>query len=81
MTRSSLKQAPHLSLRGSAAVLIISLKGRIVFEDVELVKSRKRLKTTSDILKVVILKINVDILQKKNKKTIKTLEDIAAACR
>jgi len=36
---------------------------------------------TSDILKGVILKINVDILQKKNKKSIKALEDIAAACR
>ncbi len=59
----------------------ISLKGRSVFDDVELVKSRTRLKTTSDILRGVILKINVDILQKKNKKTIKTLEGIAAACR
>jgi hypothetical protein len=52
-----------------------------VFEDVELVKSHKRLKTTSDIIKGAILKINVDILQMKNKKSIKTLEGIAAACR
>ena len=59
----------------------ISLKGRSVFDDVELVKSRTRLKTTSDILKGAILKINVDILQKKNKQSIKTLENIAAACR
>ena len=59
----------------------LSLKGRRVFDDVELVKSRTHLKTTSDILKGAILKINVDILQKKNKKSIKTLEDIAAACR
>jgi len=59
----------------------ISLKGRSVFDDIELVKSRTRLKTTSDILKGAILKINVDILQKKNKQSIKTLENIAAACR
>ena len=59
----------------------ISLKGRSVFDDVELVKSRTRLKTTSDILKGAILKINIDILQKKNKQSIKTLENIAAACR
>ena len=59
----------------------ISLKGRSVFDDVELVKSRTRLKTTSEILRGAILKINVDILQKKNKKSIKTLEGIAAACR
>ena len=59
----------------------LSLKGRCVFDDVELVKSRTHLKTTSDILKGAILKINVDILQNKNKKTIKTLEGIAAACR
>ena len=59
----------------------ISLKGRSVFDDVELVKSRTQLKTTSEILKGVILKINVDILQKKNKKSIRILEDIAAACR
>jgi len=59
----------------------ISLKGRSVFDDVELVKSRMRLRTTSDILKGAILKINVDILQNKNKKSIKTLEGIAAACR
>jgi hypothetical protein len=59
----------------------ISLKGRHVFDDVELVKSRMRLKTTSDILRGAILKINVDILQKKNKRSIKILKDIAAACR
>ncbi len=59
----------------------ISLKGRYVFDYVEVVKSRTCLTTTSDILRGAILKINVDILQKKSKKSIKALEGIAAACR
>ena len=59
----------------------ISLKGRRVSEDIEKVKKLTNLSNTSDIVKSVILKINDDILQKKSKRPIKTLEGIAAACQ
>lgn len=59
----------------------ISLKGRRVSEDIAKVKELTNLSSTSDIVKSVILKINDDILQKKNKKPIKMLRGIAAACQ
>jgi hypothetical protein len=59
----------------------ISLKGRRISEDIAKVKELTNLSSTSDIVKSVILKINDDILQKKNKKPIKVLRGIAAACQ
>ena len=59
----------------------ISLKGRRVSEDIAKVKELTNLSSTSDIVKSVILKINDDILQKKNKRPIKILRGIAAACQ
>jgi len=59
----------------------ISLKGRRVSEDIAKVKELTNLSSTSDIVKSVILKINDDILQKKNKGPISTLRGIAAACQ
>ncbi len=59
----------------------ISLKGRRVSEDIAKVKELTNLSSTSDIVKSVILKINDDILQKKDKKPIKILRGIAAACQ
>jgi hypothetical protein len=59
----------------------ISLKGRRVSEDIAKVKELTNLSSTSDIVKSVILKINDDILQNKNKKPIKMLRGIAAACQ
>jgi hypothetical protein len=59
----------------------ISLKGRRISEDIAKVKELTNLSSTSDIVKSVILKINDDILQKKNKRPIKVLRGIAAACQ
>ncbi len=59
----------------------ISLKGRRISEDIAKVKKLTNLSSTSDIVKSVILKINDDILQKKNKRPIKMLRSIAAACQ
>ncbi len=59
----------------------ISLKGRFVLEDIEEVKALTSLRSTSEVIRGVILKINDDLLQKKSKKPRKALESIAAACQ
>jgi len=51
----------------------ISIKGRLVTEEVD------RLKSTTDLLKAVVLKINDDVLVKKKTRTIKQLKNIVSA--
>jgi hypothetical protein len=57
----------------------ISIKGRLVAEEVNHLKEITKIKNTTDIIKSVVLKINDDILVKKEPHAIKQLSDIAAA--
>lgn len=57
----------------------LSLKGRNISEELEELKSKFHIKSTTDVLKGVILKINEDLLIKKSAKPIKHLQGIMAA--
>jgi hypothetical protein len=56
----------------------LSLKGKNVTHDVELLKQLVHIDSTSDLIKSVVLKINDDILVNKNAKPIKLLKSFAA---
>lgn len=56
----------------------LSLKGKNVTHDVELLKQLLHIDSTSDLIKSVVLKINDDILVNKNIKPIKLLKSFAA---
>lgn len=57
----------------------LSLKGRKIYEDVELLKEKSRISNTTDLIKSVILKINEDVLVKKKPKSTKQLQEIMAS--
>ena len=56
----------------------LSLKGKNVIHDVQLLKQLVHIDSTSDLIKSVVLKINDDILVNKNAKPIKLLKSFAA---
>ena len=57
----------------------ISIKGRLVSEDLSRLKVLTKIDSTTDLLKGVVLKINDDVLVNKKQKTIRTLKTIVAA--
>jgi hypothetical protein len=57
----------------------LSLKGRKIYADIEVLKSISRISNTTDLIKSVILKINEDILIKKEPKPTRQLKDIMAS--
>ena len=57
----------------------ISLKGQHILEDIIELKSLTQLKTNTDLIKSVILKINDDILENERAKPLQRLRGIAAA--
>lgn len=57
----------------------ISIKGRLVSEDLSRLKVLTKIDSTTDLLKGVVLKINDDVLVHKKLKTIRTLKTIVAA--
>ncbi|MFZ3410727.1 hypothetical protein [Vibrio chagasii] len=57
----------------------LSLKGRLIVEEVERLKKLTNIPQTTDLLKSVVLKINEDLLVKKDQNSIHSLEGIAAA--
>jgi hypothetical protein len=59
----------------------ISLKGRDVQDDIEEIKRKISMPSTSKLIRSTILQIFDDILQKKKNKPIRELEAIASACR
>lgn len=56
----------------------LSIKGKNVAEDISNLKKLTHIESTSDLMKTVILKINDDILMKKNPEPIKFLKSLAA---
>ena len=57
----------------------ISIKGRLVSEDLNHLKTLTNIDSTTDLLKGVVLKINDDVLVNKKSKTIRTLKTVVAA--
>jgi len=57
----------------------LSLKGKMIADDISGLKKIINVKTTSDLLKIVIFKIYDDVLIKKDKKQILNLKNIVAA--
>jgi hypothetical protein len=57
----------------------ISVKGRLVSEQVSQLKALTNIKSTTDLIKGIVLKINDDLLVNKNEQTIKQLKSIVAA--
>lgn len=57
----------------------ISLKGKQLGDEIEMIKINSNIKSTSDLLKAVVLKINDDVLMRPKVKVLKRLRGIAAA--
>ena len=57
----------------------LSLKGRNISDELEQLKVLSHIKSTTDVLKSVILKINEDLIVQKSAKPIKQLQGIMAA--
>lgn len=57
----------------------VSLKGRRIAEDINILKVLTQIPSTTGIIKSVVLKINNDVLNKKNKTIIRQLKDVAAS--
>jgi len=57
----------------------LSLKGRRVFEELDVLRAISHIENTTDLIKGVILKINDDILVKKRPKPTRELKNIVAA--
>lgn len=57
----------------------ISLKGRKIIDETDQLKKSTTIKNTSDLIKGIVLKINDDILVKKNPRKIKELRALIAA--
>ncbi len=57
----------------------ISIKGRLVAEEIDRLKDMTDIRSTTDIIKAVVLKINDDVLVKKKIGVIKQLKNIVAA--
>lgn len=61
------------------AVKRLSLKGRKISDELDILKATSHIENTTDLIKGVILKINDDILVKKRPKLMKELKHIVAA--
>ncbi|MBT4268242.1 MAG: hypothetical protein HN580_04860 [Deltaproteobacteria bacterium] len=57
----------------------LSLKGRFVADDLNHLKEITNIKSTTDLIKGIVLRINDDVLVKKKKRTIEKLKMISAA--
>ncbi len=57
----------------------ISIKGRFVAEELNHLKEITNIKSTTDLIKGIVLRINDDVLVKKKKRTIEKLKIIIAA--
>jgi len=57
----------------------ISIKGRLVAEEIRHLKETTKINNTTDLIKGVVLKINDDVLVRKKAKTIRALKNIVAA--
>ena len=57
----------------------LSLKGRQIYEDIEILKVTTRINDTTKLIKSVILKINDDVLVRKEPKPTRQLKDIMAS--
>jgi hypothetical protein len=57
----------------------ISLKGRFVAEEVNRIKLKANIESTTDILKAVVLRINNDVLVKPQTRMLNNLRSMAAA--
>ncbi len=57
----------------------LSIKGSMVTEEMNVLKKITKISSTSDLMKSIVLKINDDILENKNPKTIDHLKNIVAA--
>ncbi len=56
----------------------ISIKGRFVSEELNRLKAITNIKSTTELIKSIVLRINDDVLVKKKKSTIKQLKNIIA---
>jgi len=79
ISSSNLSSLLKTDLAQGKATKRISLKGRYVVEEAELVKASAHIESTTELLKSVVLKINDDILVHKRAKQIKALESLVAA--
>lgn len=57
----------------------ISIKGRLVLDDLNTLKRRTHLENTTDVLKAVVLKINDDVLITRKPSVLNELRTVAAA--
>lgn len=57
----------------------ISLKGRLVSDELQSIKSQSHLQSTTDVMKAVVLKINDDVLVHPKPQVIDRLKNVAAA--
>ena len=57
----------------------LSLKGRRIADEITQLKRLTKLSSTTDLIKIVVLKINDDLLVHPDNKTISTLKGIVAA--
>jgi len=79
ISSSNLSSLLKSDLAQGKATKRISLKGRYILEEAELVKASAHISSTTELLKSVVLKINDDILVHKRPKRIKALESLVAA--
>lgn len=57
----------------------LSIKGRMIVDEVNKLKEMTNITQTTDLIKSVVLKINDDLLVHKNERSIRHLKDIVAA--
>ena len=79
ISSSNLSSLLKSELAQGKATKRISLKGRYIVEEAELLKASAHIGSTTELLKSVVLKINDDILVHKRPKRIKALESLVAA--
>ncbi|MCP5207969.1 MAG: hypothetical protein H7A01_12235 [Hahellaceae bacterium] len=79
MPASELSGLLNSELAKGKATKRISLKGRYIVEEAEMVKASAHISSTTELLKSVVLKINDDILVRKRPECIKALESLVAA--
>ncbi len=79
ISSSNLSSLLKSDLAQGKATKRISLKGRYIVEEAELLKASAHIGSTTELLKSVVLKINDDILVHKRPKRIKALESLVAA--
>jgi len=69
----------NTDLASGVAQKRISIKGRFVQEEILILKELTKIKSTTDLMKSIVLKINDDVLVKKNTKTMNQLKNILVA--